>query len=655
MLKINKITSNPTVDFAAEELKKYLRMMMPRGGEIDIFYTPDAVDGFKLGLMQDAGLDVSDAEDLHLDDIVYIDCERDGGIIAGNNPRSVLLAVYEYLRQNGCRWLFPGIDGEFIPIKDTEPVKYRKAADNRFRGWCNEGAESQQCMMETIDFSPKVGLNAYMIEFDVPDCYYRHYYDHECNKVNRPKESVDYDTVLQWKRQCEVEIKKRGMQFHDMGHGWTVFPFGMRQFDNGEDKLPEEFRQYMAEVGGVRKLKNGRPHNTNICMSNPAARKRIVDAAVEYASFGRNVDFLHIGVADGRNYHCECAECRKKIPSDWLVILLNEIDAEYTRLGLKTNLVCSCYEEMQWPPIVEKLNNPKRFSMNVCPIWRDYTNPVELLTEKTEIPEFVLNKTKGITDIKTVLTCAKEWQERCGLNLFIYDYHFWTHQCLDLSGMKIAETINGDVKGFKKNGLLGMIEDGSQRSAFPTGLPFYTYGRTLFDTSLSAEEIREDYMKTAFGEDWKTVYDFLLEISERFNWRYLEGKLSADPEKGTYYNPSLKETFDTIPEFAESFRPFVKAHAVMPKRPQTVSYKLLDKFIDFVKLLAPALSLLSEGRQEEANSAFVKLLVDFGKQEIYIEAFYDQALYGMTYGAYKGIFPGSLTNLDNAVNEGIGA
>ena len=45
MYKINKITSNPVVDFAAEELKKYLRMMMPRAGEIIIEYIPDAKDG----------------------------------------------------------------------------------------------------------------------------------------------------------------------------------------------------------------------------------------------------------------------------------------------------------------------------------------------------------------------------------------------------------------------------------------------------------------------------------------------------------------------------------------------------------------------------------------------------------------------------------
>ena len=95
MFRINKISLCSPVDYAAEELKKYLRMMMPEYSEIVIGYEPSAAEGFRLGLMQDFGLDVSDAEDPILDDILYIDTDEHGGIIAGDNPRSVLLAVYE--------------------------------------------------------------------------------------------------------------------------------------------------------------------------------------------------------------------------------------------------------------------------------------------------------------------------------------------------------------------------------------------------------------------------------------------------------------------------------------------------------------------------------------------------------------------------------
>ena len=151
---IYKITSDPVVDFAAEELKKYLRMMMPEAGDVRIVYDPAATDGFRLGLLEAFGIS-SEAEDPLLDDVVHVDTRSEGGILAGSNPRSVLFAVYRMLRENGCRWLYPGINGEHIPMQDIHPVFYHKMADHRFRGHCNEGAESQQCMLETIDFYAK--------------------------------------------------------------------------------------------------------------------------------------------------------------------------------------------------------------------------------------------------------------------------------------------------------------------------------------------------------------------------------------------------------------------------------------------------------------------------------------------------------------------
>ncbi len=49
MYRIYKTTSSPVVDFAAEELKKYLRMMMLECPEIDILFDPQAKEGFRLG------------------------------------------------------------------------------------------------------------------------------------------------------------------------------------------------------------------------------------------------------------------------------------------------------------------------------------------------------------------------------------------------------------------------------------------------------------------------------------------------------------------------------------------------------------------------------------------------------------------------------
>ena len=105
MLKIHKMRADHVVDFAAEELKKYLRMMMPECGDIDIAYTPDAKDGFRLGLLEDFDLPF-EGEDAVLDDVVHIETdekavpyvvciEKDGALMMADPPISLADAVKE--------------------------------------------------------------------------------------------------------------------------------------------------------------------------------------------------------------------------------------------------------------------------------------------------------------------------------------------------------------------------------------------------------------------------------------------------------------------------------------------------------------------------------------------------------------------------------
>jgi len=154
MYKIYKLSLSEPVDFAAEELKKYLRMMVPGCAVVDIAYDPKATDGFRLGLLEDFGLP-NEAEDAILDDVVHVDTTEDGGILAGSNPRSVLYAVYRFLKLQGCRFLYPGVDGEFIPRKNIEPVKYHKMADYRLRAHTTEGGPSLEQVLQYIDYQTK--------------------------------------------------------------------------------------------------------------------------------------------------------------------------------------------------------------------------------------------------------------------------------------------------------------------------------------------------------------------------------------------------------------------------------------------------------------------------------------------------------------------
>ena len=630
--KIFKITSDHVVDFAAEELKKYLRMMMPRCGEIDIFYDPHATEGFRLGVMQDFSLDVSEAEDAALDDILHIDTDANGGIIAGSNPRSVLLAVYRYLTINGCRWLFPGIDGEVIPVKGIEPVSYHKMADCRYRGQCNEGSEYQPNMIEAIDFTPKLGMNVFMLEFEYPSVYYDRYYKHQHNTANREEEAVTSETILQWKRQCETEIAKRGLQFHDMGHGWTVKAFNMSVEDAwsdfAEDQIPAESRELIAMCAGERKLFKNRLTWTNFCMSNPRARANAVKSVADYAESSTNVDYLHVWLADMSNNHCECEACRKKTPSDWYVVLMNEIDLELTKRGLDTHIVMICYVDTTWAPVIERLDNPSRFSLLVAAITRNYTEAVsgEISLDAMDLPPYVLNKTPLPSNVDTYIAHAKKWLECCPMPSFVYEYHFWRAQYRDLGMLDFAKVIYQDVLGYRANGFMGIIEDGSQRSFFPNGFAFYVYAATLFDTTLSFDALVEDYFSHAYGEDWREVVAFLERVEKILTPNYLNGKCSTDALRGAYYCPDIANACKELAAASEEFGVFVKAHRQMPKRAQTVAYKLLHYYLLYLKGVAYPISLKAVGEHAKARDALTEFFNDFGRYELEIERWYDHCL-----------------------------
>ena len=629
MYKIYKITSNTVVDFAAEELKKYLRMMMPRCGEISIEYAPDAKDGFRLGLMADFGLDTSEALDIDLDDILHIDTDGENGIIAGSNPRSVLLAVYKYLTLNGCRWLFPGVDGEFIPIRNVEATQFHKMADCRYRGQCNEGAESQQCMLETIDFSPKIGLNAYMIEFDIPKIYYDWYYNHFYNNENREPEPVNADTVLQWKRVCEVEIAKRGLQFHDMGHGWNAEAFGVSSVGgwnkDDENPVPEETRQYLAEMNGVRGLNNGVALNTNFCMSNPEARKIFTKCVCDYAELNTNVDYLHVWLADGSKNSCECEVCRTKTPSDWYVIALNEVDEELIARGLDTRIVFCVYSDTTHEPTCEKIKNPARFSMQLGAISRSYTYSVEKNPKVEKITPFELNKSGRLDTMEEYIYHTNQWRKFAPCNSFAYEYHFWKHQFYAPGVFSFAKRLQEDVLSYRDNGFGGMIQDGSQRAFFPNGFNYFVYASVLFDNDADFEELKKDYFSHAYGDQWRTVVEYLETIDKLMPQSYLECRHTA-PVPPNFHKPEMEAQLLSVSEVCDKYDELFRQHRNMPYRVQTVAMRLLTKHIRFCRGFAACMAIKCIGKDAEAKDAAKAFLSDFGKQELAIERYYDHMM-----------------------------
>ena len=628
MIKVSKASLCAPIDFAALELKKYLRMMMPDRDNYSVVYDPEAKEGYRLGLLSDFSLDASDVYDPELDDILYVDCDEVGGIIAGSNPRSVLLAVYEYLRRLGCRWLFPGVDGEYVPLCTTEPVRFRHKASMRYRGQCNEGSEYQRAMLDAIDFAPKVGMNVFMTEFFIPNCYYDSYYNHRNNENNRPPEPVTPEQVLQWKRECECEMEKRGLQFHDIGHGWTCEPLGISSLKNFvyDDELSPDARRFIALRDGKRTLFNDRPRHTEFCMSNTEARSRVVNYIADYAASHGNADYLHVWLADARNNHCECDNCVKHTASDWYVILLNELDRELTKRGDKTRIVFIVYTDTTFAPECEVIENQERFTLMLAPITRSFTHPLPTEIEDQPVPKYERNRITLPNKVEQYFLHLKEWKKTWRGSSIAYEYHFWRHQYYDVPGINIAKVVSEDVKAYEKNGIQGIIEDGSQRSFFPNGFAFYVYARTLFDTSLSYEELLSDYFSTAYGDGWRDIYEYLKKLGEAFDFEFIEQEKSLDYSVSKFYNPPHAESIRTVPAIVAKGLKLIRDNYNSPYRIRTFSIRVLEMHAEYARLFSEALAFKALGADKSAWEKYFEFRDKVGKYEAEFGAVYDHGL-----------------------------
>ncbi len=629
-MKIFKLRADHVLDFAAEELKKYLRMMLPEAGDVEISFNSEATDGFRLGLLEDFSLE-NTAEDITLDDVVYIDADNFGGILAGSNPRSVLFAVYRFLRLNGCRWLFPGIDGEYIPIKTAlEKVSYYKEADVRFRGYAPEGGLSQSSMLEAIDFFTKQEINTFMIEFDEPFYYYNSYYAHEFNEENREREYINHPQVKQWKRMCESVISKRGLQFHDMGHGWTAEPFGISSKDGWVPKkdvvLTDEQKSYLAEIDGKRELFEGVALNTNLCMSNPKVRSIMAKAIADYAESHSNVTYLHTWLADANKNHCECEECRKLRPSDYYVMIMNEVDELLTERGLQTKIVFCAYVDTLFAPLKTTIKNPSRFSLLYGPITRSYNASVNKDSLIPEPKEYKRNAWDFPKSAEENISYLKDWKKSFSGSSFSFEYHFWIHQYFDLSGIYIAKRIFEDIRGLDATGLEGYIQNGSFRSCFPNSLAAYVYAEAMIDKNVEFSDILKDYFSYTYGKDWKDAFDYLSKAEELLPYSFLTGEASKDESISKYYDPSMISNIAALKELSEKGLELSLKHRICETRPQTIAWRLLELHAKLLEIIIEPLTQKVLGNNDEANVLITKALMNFGKLEFFSERYYDHYL-----------------------------
>jgi len=606
-IRLGQLGNHETIAFAVEELQKYLKKIDPcLFVEVLLLDEPDAACGDVIWVGLHDSFPVPQVKDPFWDDAVAISVKDSAGYISGSNERSVLIAAYRFLQELGCRWVRPGKDGFRVTTQelDTVTVSVTEVPSSRYRGVCIEGSVSSEHVQDMIDYLPKVGLNEYFIQFMLPATFFEGWSEHKNNPYAEDRERPSHALMEALVKKLEQEVKKRGIRYHKTGHGWTCRSFGMDGTGwhlDREHVIPEETKPLLAQLNGVRGLNHNSPLDTQLCYSKPEVRSRIADTVVAYCKENPHIDLMEFWLADNVHNWCECEQCRKLRPSDWYLMILNELDEKLTAAGLNTRIVFSFYLDLLWEPLQETIHNPDRFVMLYAPITRkfDETNR-DCLNVPGEMTEFVRNKNAYPRKLADNLAYLRRWKELGYTGeVILFDYHLiWGH-VNDPGYEKIARVIHEDMKYLPDLGINGMSSCQVQRCFFPTNLPMHMMAKGLWDSSSDFETDAKEYYLSAYGDDGEQVHKYLAAVSEamtviRFPNFYLPDESVCSDYEGLY-------------RLIRDFRPVIDDHAAREDA-CAADWKLLQLHSDYLLHYVRMYELLEQGKAEESQEETKKLL-----------------------------------------------
>ena len=611
LITLAKIGTNKTVSYATEELARYLKMM-----DKTLFIDQRTYEEYDETVKNViwVGLNGKVKENSR-DDEILINVENGVGIITGANVRAVLIAAYRFLRELGCRWLYPGPDGEFIPQKNLDlsvlTTDVHETPSTPYRAVCSEGETTYEQFYNMIEWLPRVGMNYYYMQFFAPMSNFNLWRKHVHNPFKEAEEQLSFDEVLHCKIRLDEEIAKRSLGYMGVGHQFTMRPFGIEVSqitDINDERLTPEYKECFAIIDGKRGLKQDRLNFTQLCYSRQDVRDIMTDFAVEYCKSHPELTILCFTLADGMNNYCECENCAKYSASEWLVTIVNELDEKLTKAGLDIKIIIGAYADRLWAPEKVKLNNPSRFLLTLCPSSRTYSNALYEMKKDPDtviIDPYVKNKLNMPHDTETIIAMFNKWQENNPCKTSLFDYHLMWDHYIDPGYTDCARILHRDVTGLDKLGFSSFISCQEHRCAYPTGLPMYSMSIGLWDKNSNFEDICKDYYSTAFGEYGKEVGNYLAKITELFDTPFMRCDYKNDHINGKYVESyhNVDERMDKVEALIDEF---CKSH-IEPNKDVNPSWKYLYIHAEQCKLCAGVVRAYAsedEARIEKANKAF---------------------------------------------------
>ena len=624
-MKIAPASPDPPVRLAATELGGYLSRLLDR--DVPVLDGSDPAATLQVGCAADiAEADPPAVPDPRYDDAIAIDVDATGaGFVAGNSPRATLVAAYRYLRALGCTWIRPGPDGEFVPtLAFLPPVSITERPAARHRGVHIGGTDDEADLRAYIDWIPKVGYNAAIIEFHEGETFKKG----RDRRAHHPAEPSDplSDACAQHLYEVAIdELERRGLVIHTCGHNWTGAAIDMFDAPREDDMeaVPDGMERYLAQIDGERTLYGRGPLDTELCYANSTARQRFVDAVIDYTADHDEIDVVHVWLSDGHNNHCACADCRGTRPSDWYVRLLNELDAAMTAAGLDQRVAFLAYTDLLWPPDTERFEHPDRFVLMFAPIRRDYVGDYASI-EPHELPPYERNDATFPSNVSENVAFLRAWQELFDGDGFVFDYHYWMAHYRDPGEVGMAELVATDMGALADLGLHGSVSCNAHRVFFPTGLGMHATAARLWDPNVPFYEVLDRHLEAAVGPDHERIREYLEAVSSRFDQPYLAGHDVADPA-------AVAARFEEVPELVDDVRPLIADRLAETSGTRRESWRRLAVQADVAAGLARALAAEARGEDGTARELWTALKDDLRERADECIDFFDLAQFERAY------------------------
>ena len=569
-------------------------------------------------------------------DDAYTIVSGPGGLtLAGTNPRSVLMSAYGYLRELGARWLWPGAEGEHLPLLAEIPLTgfdLRWQAPFRHRAGCIEGSLSLEHILDYLEWLPRVEMNAYMVQWgDRGFGFWNRWYEHKYNDLWTERRTISDEEGQAFDEQVLDAMKLRGLLHHRVGHGWTDAALGLKSVGgaNQEDELTEETRRLIAQVGGKRELWHGRGVVTELCNSKPEARERFIRPILEYAERHPEVDALHVWLSDGSNNTCECEDCRRLTHSDWYATILNDLSPRLRQISPNMRVVFLCYLNTLWPPEQVRLApGCDNLVFMFAPSGRCYQHRLgapdcgqPLPPERPPVNQVTMPQ--GNVGNMAFLQRWRPLLPGDG-DSFLFDYHCCWDWVLDHIIYDFAELLPGDLEDAAALGLGGMMCCGTQRCFYPLSLPMLRVARSLAGRPCDEEQERE-YFRIAMGAEWERAWDFIQGVDER--------RVHPEGKQGRWEAPRLWWEWTTAEHAAATVAWLDQQKAVLEEAGQSAendrerqAWALLQHFREFAGFAWRVADAVHRGERDSARQIAEEMVVFLLRTEPEVHRFADTGL-----------------------------